>query len=598
VASLILNRTIGTGIFAQPVNVLALTGSSGVALTLWFAGGIIIFCILLCWLELGMTIPFFKYVDEEGNESTVSTPRSGGDKNFLEYIYNKPRLLASCIFGVIFIVFGHLAANALQAGIFIMMAVNPACREGDDCFSKGGVVGWAIGLVTLCAFINISARQFAITMNNIFAVAKVLFVIILGFMGIIWGSQNGNQCTNISWKNQNTGPGPTGGSFGDIILALVFAAYPYTGFEQPFYVLAEVRSPKKTFPTATITAMLIAMVIFPLANVGYLCVTPYTGNENLPGNMVIAMFERIAGVSEDSLGGKNLESVRAVSALLFISIFGNIMAQTFTASRVKQEIAKEGVIPYWKVFSKGSDSLFSRIWTPRQQRTGAYTTLETLNSHPEQVPIAATILHWAFEVLLILVFGIPMSPTNAYRLLTAIKMYTIVGVLGLVTVAGLGYLKIDSWIRGPRGRGRQWYRLVRGTYGQPPDHDDAQDGVKRGNFLPPLDPLHVVIATLGLIMFLFGPLVKPTVDISGLPYWLGPFLAFMISFASVGWWVWLKWNEKRNKVFIYADRKPFLVVEPDGEVVCKAEVVCVREVPIALKSQMMKGVLLEDLPTA
>jgi len=513
----------------------------------------------------------------------------------LEYIYRKPRLLASCIFGVIFIVFGHLAANAIQAASFIMIAVNPECKEGDACFNKGSVIGWAIGLVTVCALINISARQFAITVNNCFAVAKVLFVAALGLTGIIYGTAHGNTCSKISWQNQNKlqGINPAGGSFGDIVLALLYAAYPYTGFEQPFYVLAEVASPKKTFPKATISAMLIVAVLFPLANVGYLCVTPYTGNEDLPHNMVISMFERISGVSDTQSTKQNFTSLRAISALLFVSIFGNIMAQTFTASRVKQEIAKEGIIPYWEVFSAGSDSLLSRLWTPVHQRTGAQANMDTIHSHPEQVPIAATFLHWGFEVILILAFGIPLSPTTAYQLLTAIKMYTVVGVLGLFTVAGLGYLKVDSWILGRHGQGRQWYRLVNGTFGRPPS--EGTDTRNR-TFLPPLDPLHVVVATLGLLLLLFGTLAKPTVELSDdLPYWIGPFLAWAITLASVGWWGWLKWDEKRNSEFIYADRKPFLALEDDGEIVCKAEVVKVKRLPIALKKEIQNGVLLDDL---
>jgi hypothetical protein len=338
--------------------------------------------------------------------------------------------------------------------------------------------------------------------------------------------------------------------------------------------------------------LIIIAVLFSVANVGYLCATPYTGNEDLPQNMVIAMFERISRISETRTTDQNFASLRAISALLFVSIFGNIMVQKFTASRVKQGSAKEGIIPFWEVFSAGSDSLRSRLWTPAHQRTGAYANMDTVHSHPEQVPIAATFLHWAFEVILILVFGIPLSPTTTYQLLTAIKMYTLVGVLGLFTVAGLGYLKVDSWILGPSGRGRQWYSLVNGTFSQRPS--EGTDTRKR-TFLPPLDPLHVIVATLGLLLLLFGPLAKPTVELSDdLPYWIGPFLAWAITFARVGWWGWLKWDEKRNNEFIYADRKPFLEQEDDGEPVCKAEVVNVRRLPIALKNDVQNGVLLDD----
>ena len=54
-----MNQTIGAGIFAQPVTVLRHAGSSGVAILLWIAAGLIVYAIMVCWLELGMSVPFY-----------------------------------------------------------------------------------------------------------------------------------------------------------------------------------------------------------------------------------------------------------------------------------------------------------------------------------------------------------------------------------------------------------------------------------------------------------------------------------------------------------------------------------------------------------
>src|SRR4051812_8589718 len=110
IVCLIINRTVGTGIFAQPSNVLYLTGSPAVAVIMWIVGGLIILSITLSWLELGLSVPRY-WIQSVGD--FVTTYRSGGDKNYLEYIYNKPRLLMSCIFGISFILFGNLAGNAI-----------------------------------------------------------------------------------------------------------------------------------------------------------------------------------------------------------------------------------------------------------------------------------------------------------------------------------------------------------------------------------------------------------------------------------------------------------------------------------------------------
>lgn len=82
---LIMNRTIGSGIFTVPPKVLSGTGSVGGALMLWFASGIIVLCGMLCWLELGLTIPMY-IIHENGVLKRVSAPRNGGEKNYVRCI--------------------------------------------------------------------------------------------------------------------------------------------------------------------------------------------------------------------------------------------------------------------------------------------------------------------------------------------------------------------------------------------------------------------------------------------------------------------------------------------------------------------------------
>jgi hypothetical protein len=81
VACFIINRTIGGAIFASPPIILRGTGSVGASLMLWFVGGIIALCGVMCWLELGLTIPLHKVGEDRLKK--VSTPRSGGEKNYV-----------------------------------------------------------------------------------------------------------------------------------------------------------------------------------------------------------------------------------------------------------------------------------------------------------------------------------------------------------------------------------------------------------------------------------------------------------------------------------------------------------------------------------
>lgn len=79
---MVLNRTIGSGIFTTPPKVLAGTGSVGGALLIWVFSGAIAICGTLCWLELGLSIPF-RNIREDGTVREVCAPRTGGEKNFV-----------------------------------------------------------------------------------------------------------------------------------------------------------------------------------------------------------------------------------------------------------------------------------------------------------------------------------------------------------------------------------------------------------------------------------------------------------------------------------------------------------------------------------
>lgn len=80
-AFLCLNRMLGAGVFSTGSTIFALSGSVGTSLILWAAGSLIAFSGLLVYMELGSAIP-----------------RNGGEKNYLEYIYRKPKFLVTAMY--------------------------------------------------------------------------------------------------------------------------------------------------------------------------------------------------------------------------------------------------------------------------------------------------------------------------------------------------------------------------------------------------------------------------------------------------------------------------------------------------------------------
>ena len=77
---------LGSGIFTTPSKILGATGSPAAAILLWAFGGLVAITGLLCWIELGLSVPVQTipgYLTVSGKEEEKSVPRSGGEKNFV-----------------------------------------------------------------------------------------------------------------------------------------------------------------------------------------------------------------------------------------------------------------------------------------------------------------------------------------------------------------------------------------------------------------------------------------------------------------------------------------------------------------------------------
>ena len=105
---LIFNRMIGTGIFATPSVILEMSGSVGLALIMWVAGMLVAAAGMAVYLEFG-----------------TGMPRNGGEKNYLEFVYRKPRFLTTGFYtGYVVLLgmfsegepWGYVRANNLQDG--------------------------------------------------------------------------------------------------------------------------------------------------------------------------------------------------------------------------------------------------------------------------------------------------------------------------------------------------------------------------------------------------------------------------------------------------------------------------------------------------
>ena len=489
----------------------------------------------------------------------------------------------SCIFGILFISLGNTAGNSVSFGINVLIAAGKdPINDKEHNYYKGQVIGFAIAVPTICVAVHMFSRKGGILINNVFAVTKVgilLTIILLGWIhasgklqssGInekpqASTSQNvtitSDMINSASKTNFDTSHSFHAGSndVSTVVQALIYAIYPYTGFEQPFYVLSEVRKPNKIFPSATIGAMVFTTILYMLVNISYFCVVPaetYTLGPSNSIDMAGTFFHYLFDTSNPSdpqIGH------RVIAAFKAFSVLGNTFVLTYTAARVKQEIAKEGIIPFSLFFATGHTTILAKLRSLLSSNPakgspfhrGSNASID-LDKHLEQSPIAALGLQWVTSVLLVALTSM-CQPKVAYSFLVGLYSYSIVAVLGMLTAGGLLYLNFDSYFRGPDGR--RWY--------------DKCAWPRTGTWVRKVSSVYTLVYFLSMAFILFASFapLPPSSPFSQAVHGYSPYLVCGIGLSSVTWgmiwWAVLMWREWKGRWMLKTRRTPY--VEPDGD---------------------------------
>ncbi|KAF9783052.1 hypothetical protein IL306_010594 [Fusarium sp. DS 682] len=304
---LILNKMIGTGT----------TGSVGICLMLWVIGGFLTFCGLSVFLEFGLAIP-----------------RSGGEKNYLERVYRRPRYLATCVLASQMILLGFSSGNSLAFGRYILYASG---RETPDGWEARGI---AVACVTFAVLMHSTIPKWGIRLFNVLGVFKVvilLFIVFSGFAALaghrrIPDPHNFDHAFRIE-----DGDGYGGGGAYAYSNALLNIIYSYKGWENANYVVSELKHPKKTLSVAAPIAVGGVTILYVLANVAYFAAIP---KSDLAKSEVI-----VAGLFFRNIFGESA-AARSLPAFVALSNLGNVLAVSFAHARVNQELAKEGMYTY------------------------------------------------------------------------------------------------------------------------------------------------------------------------------------------------------------------------------------------------------------
>ena len=310
-----MNRMIGTGIFATPSSIFALSGSVGLSLFMWVIGTLIAASGLLVYMEFG-----------------TGLPRNGGEKNYLEFVYKKPRLLATGVYAGYALLLGWAGSNSVVFGEYILLAA----RVEVNRFNQRGV---GVACVTAAFLIHGLALKWGLRLQNLLGgikIAILLIIIIGGFVALGGHVKLDEKPDNFSNAFANT----SGSAYG-VVTALYSVIWSYIGYSNANYALAEAKNPVRTLKIAAPLALGLVAVLYMLANIAYFAAVPR--EEILSSGRILAasFFRNVMGEKAE----------RALSVFVALSAFGNVLSVIFSQGRIVQELGREGILPWSSFFA-------------------------------------------------------------------------------------------------------------------------------------------------------------------------------------------------------------------------------------------------------
>ncbi|KAK0555840.1 hypothetical protein OC845_000097 [Tilletia horrida] len=314
---LIINRCIGTGIFATPSSILKATGSVGLSLICWAIGALIAAAGLAVYIEWGTGVPV-----------------NGAEKaylSFLERAYRAPRWSALCAYAAYSVLLGWPAGNALVFGQYILKAADSAPTEWK---AKG--IGAAV--LTFCLLIHSFALKWGLRLQNLLGTFKVfilLFIACSGFAALAGHTRLPEQPKNF----HNAFEGTTADAYG-IVTALYNVIWSFIGFSNVNYSLSEVKNPRRTLSLAAPLAMATITLLYILVNIAYFAAVPKSDILNSQTTIAAVFFENMFGTSAQ----------RALSVIVALSALGNVLSVLFAQGRIVQSLGWDGVLPVSKAF--------------------------------------------------------------------------------------------------------------------------------------------------------------------------------------------------------------------------------------------------------
>ena len=298
---LLTGTVIGSGIFLVPGGVLQQTGGHvGLALTVWFLGGVLSLLGALTYGELG-----------------AMNPAAGGIYVYIRDAFGRlPAFL-----------YGWTLFFVISSGSLATLAV-AFSRYLDQLIDLTPLVARLVSilLIVVIAFINVVGTRKSANVQNVTTAVKVAAIVAMSIALIALGDPM-RALGSQPWPEIAT-PALLSG----MGAAMIGVLWAYEGWQYVTFAAGETVAPERNFPRAMFIGTAALIVIYLLPNIAYIAALGPEG---------VMRSDRVASEAVTALLGSAAGNLIAVAIL--VSIFSAANGLTLTAPRVYFAMARDGV---------------------------------------------------------------------------------------------------------------------------------------------------------------------------------------------------------------------------------------------------------------
>jgi basic amino acid/polyamine antiporter, APA family len=294
-----IGTVIGSGIYLVPSTVLRQTGgNTGLAFTVWAVAGVLSLLGALTYAELG-----------------AMKPEAGGLYAYLRDAFGP---LPAFLYGwasFLVIASGSIAALAVAFANYLTPLLP---------FSVPGPVV-SVVVIAIVAALNVRGTRGSATVQNWTTTAKFGVLLVLSLVLAIRGTGGATTASAAA-------PLPNVSFATGIGAAMIAVLWAYEGWQYVTFSAGEAKDPQRTFPRAISIATFLLIVLYLVANLGYVRALGPAGAANsqrVAADAIGTILGPVAGV--------------VVTALILVSIFSALNGLVLTAPRMYYAMARDGL---------------------------------------------------------------------------------------------------------------------------------------------------------------------------------------------------------------------------------------------------------------